>query len=119
MLNKLWLDEGGALLSVELILLIVITVIGISVGMVVLRDAVVTAFQDVSAALNSMDPSFSLDGLVYESTSINSTGSSATVSGSAYDSVTTVGDYGNSVVAGIDSTDDPDTAKLVFIDSVP
>ena len=58
MLKKLWLDEGGALLSVELILLVVITVIGISVGMVVLRDAVVTQFQSLAAAVESVDTGY-------------------------------------------------------------
>jgi len=82
MLNKLWLDEGGALLSVELILLMVITVIGISVGMVVLRDAVVTEFQDVAAALDSIDPGYGISSLSYES--INGT-STAFTNGATYD----------------------------------
>ena len=40
MLKRLWLDEGGAVLSTELILLLVITVIGMVVGLTALRDAV-------------------------------------------------------------------------------
>ena len=82
MLKKLWLDEGGALLSVELILLIVITVIGISVGMVVLRDAIVTEFQDLAAAINSVDPGYGIAGLSYENLSGTS---SAYVNGASYD----------------------------------
>jgi hypothetical protein len=81
MLNKLWLDEGGALLSVELILLIVITVIGITVGMVVLRDAVVTEFQSVAAAMNSVDTGYGWSEL--EFIGVNSSGY---VNGSIYES---------------------------------
>ena len=82
MLKKLWLDEGGALLSVELILLIVITVIGITVGMVVLRDAVVTEFQDLAAAVNAIDCGYGWGSLTYVD---NGTGG-AVVNGSIYDS---------------------------------
>ena len=66
MLKKLWLDEGGAVLSVELILLLVIVVIGISVGMVILRDAVVSEFQWIAAAVNSLDPGYQIAGIGYE-----------------------------------------------------
>jgi hypothetical protein len=83
MLKKLWLDEGGALLSVELILLIVITVIGISVGMVVLRDAVVTQFQSLAAALESVDPGYAWGSLSYAGAN-----DSAYVNGSVYSTAT-------------------------------
>jgi hypothetical protein len=81
MLKKLWLDEGGALLSVELILLVVITVIGITVGMVVLRDAVVCEFQGLAAAVNSIDSGYGWAALVYTGET-----SGAYVNGSIYDS---------------------------------
>ena len=83
MLKKLWSDESGALLSVELILLIVITVIGISVGMVVLRDAVVTQFQSLAAALESVDPGYAWGSLEYAGTN-----DSAYVNGSVYSTAT-------------------------------
>jgi len=81
MLKKLWLDEGGALLSVELILLVVITVIGISVGMVVLRDAVVTQFQSLAGAVESVDTGYAWGALEYSGAN-----DSAYVNGSVYDS---------------------------------
>jgi hypothetical protein len=81
MLKKLWLDESGALLSMELILLMVITVIGISIGMVVLRDAMVSEFQGLAAAVNSIDPGYGWSSLEYAG--INSSGY---VNGSTYDS---------------------------------
>jgi hypothetical protein len=81
MLKNLWLDEGGALLSVELILLMVITVIGISVGLVVLRDAVVSELQIVASAVNSIDPGYAWGSLEYVGVT-----SGAFVNGSAFDS---------------------------------
>jgi hypothetical protein len=64
-MKSLWMDEGGAILSFELMLLLVLVVIGISVGMVVLRDAVVSEFQWIAAAVNSLNPSYVVDGLTY------------------------------------------------------
>jgi hypothetical protein len=101
MLRKLWLDEGGAVLTTELILLLVITVIGISVGLVVLRDAVVSELQMVASAINVIDPGFGWTDLVY----VNATGTSSAVNASLA-TVTSLGwDVGtglinNEVVAG-------------------
>ena len=89
MLKRLWLDEGGAVLSVELILLIVITVIGVSVGMVVLRDAIVTEFQDLAAAVNSIDTGYAWRALQY--TGANDT---AFVNGSYYGGIVDQGRNG-------------------------
>jgi hypothetical protein len=69
MLKGLWLDEGGAILSFEFMLLLVIVVIGISIGMVILRDAIVTEFQLVAAAVNSLDPGYGWGPLTYIGTS--------------------------------------------------
>ena len=96
MLKNIWSDESGALLSVELILLMVITVIGITVGMVVLRDAIVTELQDLAAAINSVDAGFGWGQLEYGSAT-----SSAYVNGSTYNSANQVEGAGfilNSVV---------------------
>ncbi len=81
MLKRLWLDEGGAILSTELILLMVILVIGLTVGMVVLRDAVVSEFQGLAAAVNSIDSGYAWSYLEYLGDN-----SSAYVNGSIYDS---------------------------------
>jgi hypothetical protein len=69
MLKSLWFDEAGAILSFEFMLLLVILVIGISIGMVILRDAIVSEFQLVAAAVNSLDPGYGWAGLVYTGTS--------------------------------------------------
>jgi Flp pilus assembly pilin Flp len=68
MLKKLWLDEGGAILSFELMLIMVLLVIGISIGMVVLRDAVVSEFQCIAAAVNTLSPCYGWADLTYAGT---------------------------------------------------
>jgi Flp pilus assembly pilin Flp len=65
MLKKLWLDEGGAVLSVELILLLVIVVIGIVVGMTALRDSIDFKFVELAEAVNRINPSYAVGGITY------------------------------------------------------
>ncbi len=65
MLKRLWMDEGGAILSTELILIMVILVIGMSIGLVALRDAVDAQLADVAAAIAAINPAYEWAGLVY------------------------------------------------------
>ena len=62
MLKRLWVDEGGALLSAELVLLMTICVIGLIVGMVALRDMVVTELADVGASIGSLNQTYAFAG---------------------------------------------------------
>ena len=80
MLRRLWSDEGGAILSAELILLMVILVIGISVGLVAVRDAVDSQLVEVALSIAAIDTSFQYDGLSYEGLS-GGPDTSATVAG--------------------------------------
>ena len=63
MLKKLWLDEGGAIISAELVLVMVILVIGMIVGLVCLRDAVVAELADLADALGSINMSYAFTGV--------------------------------------------------------
>jgi hypothetical protein len=86
MLKRLWLDEGGAILSTELILILVITVIGLITGLVALRDAVDLQLTDLAGAIAAIDPSYSWDGMMYVN-AVPSSGimaSTAKVAGSKY-----------------------------------
>ncbi len=83
---ELWRDEGGAILSSELTLLSVLTVLGMTTGMTAMRDSVTTQLAETAGSVVSIDPSYRYTGLRYTGP-IN--GSSATVNGSAY--VSTVG----------------------------
>jgi hypothetical protein len=87
MLKRLWLDEGGAILSTELILILVITVIGLITGLVALRDAVDLQLADLAGAIAAIDPSYSWSGMQYKCNVATSgiTGTSyAAVAGSHY-----------------------------------
>ncbi len=64
-MKSLWMDEGGAVLSVELLLLVVILVIGLITGLVALRDAVVTQLGELALAVAAVDTTFAFDGLLY------------------------------------------------------
>jgi hypothetical protein len=81
MLKSFWTDESGTVLSVELILLTVILVIGLTVGMVAARDAIDAQFVELALSIAAVDTSFSYDGLAYEET-IGGTGGTAWVADS-------------------------------------
>ncbi len=58
MLNKLWQDECGAVISAELVLVLTITVIGVIVGLSEVAVAVNTELNDISNAIGALDQSF-------------------------------------------------------------
>ena len=62
MLNKLWLDEGGATISAEIALVGTILVIGVIVGLSAVQDAVNTELADLGAAIGHLDQSYSHGG---------------------------------------------------------
>ena len=63
MLKRLWEDEGGAIISAELVLVLTITVIGMTVGLVCVRDAVVFQLGNIAQGLASIDASFEFGGV--------------------------------------------------------
>lgn len=62
MLKNLWMDQGGALLSMEFVLLATILVIGVIVGLSAVQDAVVTELADVGGAIAALSQSYSSGG---------------------------------------------------------
>jgi hypothetical protein len=85
MLKRLWLDEGGAILSTELILILVITVIGLITGLVALRDSVDLQLADLAGAIAAIDVSYAWDGTAYTcAETCGLSGSAAAVAGSSY-----------------------------------
>jgi hypothetical protein len=66
MLKRLWMDEAGAVLTTELILLLVIVVIGMSVGLTILRDSVVAQMGDLSGAIAAINPAYTWAGILYD-----------------------------------------------------
>ena len=64
MLKQLWLDDQGAILSMELILIATILVLGLIVGLTSLSNAVITELADIGAAIAALDQSYSYGGAV-------------------------------------------------------
>jgi len=64
MLSRLWNDETGAVLSAELALVSTIVVIGAVTGLASLRDALVTEFADIAAAVGTLDQSYTVPGAI-------------------------------------------------------
>jgi hypothetical protein len=59
----LWKDEGGFVITSELLLIVTIAVIGLIVGFVAVRDAVVQELADVAAAIGALDQSYQYNGV--------------------------------------------------------
>jgi hypothetical protein len=97
MLKKLWLDEGGAILSFELMLIMVILVIGITLGMVVLRDAIISEYQCVALAVNALYPGYAIADLQYAG---NLAIPNAWIAGSDATSATLAIAPGNGIIIG-------------------
>ena len=55
--------KGGFILTSEMVLIATVLVIGMLVGLVVVRDAVVAEMEDVAEAIGAMDQSYSFHGL--------------------------------------------------------
>lgn len=81
MLNKLWNDENGVILSAEIVLIGTILVIGMIVGLVELQCAVVAEMSDLGDAIGNLDQSYTISGI----TSYKSQGGvKASTSGASY-----------------------------------
>ncbi len=62
MLRRFWNDEAGFVVSAELILIATILVIGLIVGLAVLRNQVVQELVDVGMAIGSVSQSYCFGG---------------------------------------------------------
>jgi hypothetical protein len=60
--RKLWNDEAGFIVSAELVLVATIVVIGLVVGLTVLRNQVVQELVDVGQAIGSVSQSYAVSG---------------------------------------------------------
>jgi hypothetical protein len=63
-MKSLWMDESGAVVSAELIIILTILVCGTVVGFTTLRDALVTELGDVANAIGSLNQTYSYGGVV-------------------------------------------------------
>ena len=63
LLQRLWSDETGFVLSTELVLVGTIAVIGLLTGMTTLRNAVVQEMSDVAGAVQDLNQTYSFNGI--------------------------------------------------------
>lgn len=94
-LRTLWKDDVGAVISVELILVITIVGIGLIVGLTTLRNSVVQELADTAAAAGSVNQSFTFSGTSGHGSSTG--GSSFTDQADAGDTGDTAGQGANGV----------------------
>jgi Flp pilus assembly pilin Flp len=62
MFRRLWADEGGFIISAELVLVATLLVIGMIVGLTSLRNQVVQELVDVGQAIGSLSQTYALAG---------------------------------------------------------
>ncbi len=62
--KRLWRDEAGFIVSIELILISTIAVLGILVGLASIRDAVVSELSDVAGAVQDLNQSYAYFGVI-------------------------------------------------------
>lgn len=65
LVNRLWADDTGAIISVEMILIIGILIFGIIPGFVALRNSVNAAFGTIGNILVTLVPSFTFSGWLF------------------------------------------------------
>jgi len=61
--SRLWTDEAGFIISAELVLVATIVVIGLIIGLVMVRNQVVQELADVAQAIGSLSQTYSYPGL--------------------------------------------------------
>jgi hypothetical protein len=88
-MKSLWMDEGGAVVSAELIIILTILVCGAVVGFTTLRDALVTELGDVASAIGALNQTYSFGGVA---------GHHAVCSGSSFQDAPDDCDEGNAQV---------------------
>lgn len=62
--NRLWNDEAGFIVSVELLLIATIAVIGLITGVTSIRNAVVSELADVAGAVQELNQSYTFYGVI-------------------------------------------------------
>lgn len=73
LLSKLWADDGGFIVSVELLFITVILVIGIIGGLAALRAAVATQLANFGDAILLLDPGYDIVSVGSKTGSSNGT----------------------------------------------
>ena len=62
LISKLWNDDGGAIIAAEWLFIVTILVIGVTVGLVAVRNAVTDELTVMANAIDSLNPCYSFSG---------------------------------------------------------
>jgi len=62
--RQLWADDSGAVISVELILIVSILIFGVIAGLVALRNSLIASFGNIGDTLVELVPSFTYSGFL-------------------------------------------------------
>ncbi len=101
--DRLWRDESGFVISSELIFIMTIVVIGLLTGLVTVRDQVITELADVADAVSEVDQSYSFAAI---------TASIGSVAGSTF---ADAADFCEQTGSGADQNGDAGTQCLVIV----
>ena len=71
--KRLWADDSGAIISVEMILIIGVLIFGIIPGLVAMRNSINAAFGTIGNILVRIVPSFTFSGWSFQGTPGGST----------------------------------------------
>jgi len=64
LVQKMWNDDKGFVVSIELVLIATIAVIGLITGLTAVRDAVVSELSDVAGAVQDINQSYTINGVI-------------------------------------------------------
>ena len=92
--NRMWNDEAGFIVSIELILIATIAIIGLITGLTAVRDAVVSELSDVAGAVQDLNQCYSFFGVV---------GHSGSTCGSDYVDMTDWSDDADDIAGAADN----------------
>jgi len=62
-LKRLWNDQNGAIISIELVLVATIAVLGMVVGLSTVRNSVTNELGDVAGAVDDVNQSYTVTGI--------------------------------------------------------
>jgi Flp pilus assembly pilin Flp len=71
LMQRLWRDEAGFILSAELVLIATVAILAMIVGLAAARDGVNSELADIGQAINSLSQSYAIDGIQGHSAAVN------------------------------------------------
>jgi hypothetical protein len=67
MVQSLWEDDSGAILTLEIVLIATVVLLGVLTGLAALRDGIITELADLGGSISNLDQSYVIHGAVSHS----------------------------------------------------